>query len=119
MPKIYGRSKIKVNGMSVDCLPGTKFTLGGEKKTSVMSSTGRAGSYSEMTPGKITFTAIADANLDPKALAATTDGVMTLEEIETKRSWVMTSAECVSDVEVSDGGAGIPFTFEGDEIEPL
>ena len=117
MAAILGIVKIKVDGKLQRSLPGAKLQVGGYDRTSSVGHK-RYGAYRTFIPSKLDFSVAKTADLDVRALKDL-EGATLIFEGDDGRSYLVPNVDCVSGGEISDGGAGVSFSFEGDPAEDL
>ena len=110
---------IKVNGKSVDCLPGCSIKLGGKTRTPLVVN-GVAGThYTEVDePGGATLKIAHGADTDIAEIAAWTD-VTLVAYTNSGKVYQMAGAYVVNNPELSDGDSALSIEFAGPRFVEL
>ncbi len=112
MARVFGVSKVKLNGVDFGTKQGASLELGGETKTSQFASGQRSGSSGEPTASKIDMTVEITGATDFELLrnfSGIAEFVM-----DTGQVYSMGNAEVMVPPTLSDNGAGASLSLEGD-----
>lgn len=116
MAKVFGRATIKVNGKLLDSNKGASLDVGGVKRTSKMTSRGRAGSSEEQMASKIECSIPMKTDVSLKQLQALTD-VTILFETDVGKLYTVAHADCMDPPVIDDQNGDAKLVFEGDEAQ--
>lgn len=113
MAKVFGRATIKANGKLLDSVKGASLDMGGPKRTSKMTSRGRAGSLEEQMPGKVECSIPLTASISLKELQDLAD-VTVLFQTDVGKLYTIAHADCIDPPTVDDQNGEVKLVFEGE-----
>ncbi len=117
MAKVFGVSKVRLNGVDYGTKQGATLELGGETKTSQFASGKRSGSSGEPTASKISFTVEVTAATDLEALRKF-EGIAEYV-MDTGQVYSAPNSEVMTQPTLSDNGGGASVEIEGDPAVPV
>lgn len=112
MAKVFGVSKVRLNGVDHGTKQGASLELGGETKTSQYASGKRSGSSGEPVGSKITLTVEVTAATDLEALRKF-EGIAEYV-MDTGQTYSAGNSEVTEPLKITDNGGGVELTIEGD-----
>lgn len=114
MAKVFGRATIKANGKLLDSNKGASLDVGGVKRTSKMTSRGRAGSIEEQAPCVIECSIPMTGDVSLKQLQALVDITISFET-DTGRVYTVPHSDLMDPPKIDDQSGDATLKFEGDE----
>lgn len=113
MANVFGRATIKAGGKALDSNKGASLDVGGTKRTSKMTSRGRAGSSREVMPAKVECSIPMTASVSLTELQALEDVTISFAT-DVGKVYTIAHADLMDPPVIDDQNGDVKLVFEGD-----
>jgi hypothetical protein len=118
MAKIFGRATIVAGSMALDSNKGASLDTGGVKRTSKMTSRGRAGAMEEQSPAVVECSIPKTAGIKVADLKALSDVTVKFKD-DVGKLYSVAHADLMEPPKFDDQNGDIALKFEGDEAQEI